>query len=105
VLCRQLQPALGKGQSTEVNPGQRLCWELGRGSRHRSHLCRRPDGRAVSTVDGSPNVTTLASSPAVHSIMPRVPACRCVVSIIVPSAALGKDFLYRWPHKKPSAKF
>jgi hypothetical protein len=25
VLCRQLQPALGKGQSTEVNPGQRLC--------------------------------------------------------------------------------
>jgi hypothetical protein len=31
VLSRRPQLALGKGQSTELNPGQRLCRELGRG--------------------------------------------------------------------------
>jgi hypothetical protein len=31
VLCRRPQLALDKGQSTGLNPGQRLCRELGRG--------------------------------------------------------------------------
>jgi hypothetical protein len=68
VLCRRPQAALGKGQSTGLNPGPRLCRELGRGARHRWHLCPRPNGRAVGTVDGSPNVTVLAPSPTVHSV-------------------------------------
>jgi hypothetical protein len=86
VLCQRPQPPLGKGQPTVVNHGQRLCRELGCGSRHRWHFCRRPNGRAVGTVDGIPNVTTLAPSPTGRPcralavgkdlIMPRVPACR-----------------------------
>jgi hypothetical protein len=59
---------LAKGQSTVVTHGQRLCRELGRSSRHRWNLCRRLNGRAVSTVGGSPNVMALAPSPMVHSM-------------------------------------
>jgi hypothetical protein len=54
VLYRRPQLALGKGQPTVVNA---FAESRGGGARHRWHLCRRPDGRAVSTVDSSPNVT------------------------------------------------
>jgi hypothetical protein len=56
-----------------INHGQRLCRELGRGSRHRLRLCRRPNDRAVGTVDGIPNVTVLAPSLTVPSLPSAAP--------------------------------
>jgi hypothetical protein len=71
-----LPTAPASSRQRPVNHGQRLCRELGRGSRHRLRLCLRPNGRAVDTVDGSPNVTVLAPSLTVPSLSSAAPRQR-----------------------------
>jgi hypothetical protein len=71
-------PSSWHWQSTVVNHGQRLCRELGRDARHNMSLCRRPNGRAVGTVDGNPDVTVLIPSPRVPSLPRAGPRQRLV---------------------------
>jgi hypothetical protein len=121
-LCQWPQLALGKGQSTGVNPGQRLCRELGRGRstqvasvptasrRSRRHSGRQPkcDG-ARSFSDGALlakgwlSAKTWLCRGSHPTDGPTLGKGCSVVSTSVPSAALDKDFLSRGPDKNPSA--
>jgi hypothetical protein len=123
LLCRRPQLVLGKGQSTVVNPGQRLCRELMRklsaqvasvptaSRRSRRHSGRQPkcDG-ARSFSDGTLRAEGWLSAKrwfcwgSRPADGPAVSKGCSVVSTSVQSAALGKEILCRGPDKKPSAK-
>jgi hypothetical protein len=123
LLCQRPQPALGKGHSTGVNPGQLLCQELMRrpsaqvasvptaSRRSHRHSGRQPkcDG-ARSFSDGALRAEGWLSAKrwfcrgSRPADGPAVGKGCIAVSTSVPSATLGKEILCREPDKKPSAK-